>query len=166
MDRIAILLLIATALSSTALSQRTRSALLPVSEAKALAEQCSRWSPREFTDTWIPSEDEIREMASRLRDIARLKAEKCCFKGRRVEDPEQWYIQFVGLVWKGKKIIYINAVSREQPTVYEADLSTLRTVPSDRWKSEVIRVCDGGTNWGVIYDPSKRKFSDLAFNGV
>ena len=34
------------------------------------------------------------------------------------------------------------------------------------WKDTAQIVCDGGTTWGVIYDVTTKKFSDLAVDGI
>src|ERR1043166_8760185 len=109
-----LLIIVLFALSTDLYAQRAKSALLPVSQAKDLAEQCSRDSPRDYTDTWVPTPDQIREMEKRLGDISKLKAE-CCIQGHMVSDPESWYLQYVGLVWHGEKIIYISAPDVDEP---------------------------------------------------
>jgi len=69
----------------------------------------------------------------------------------QVADPEDFYMQYIGIVVKGKRLIYINAFAFEEP-------------PS--WKEHAVITCDGGVDWGVLYDPETGKFSDLAINGV
>ena len=67
-----------------------------------------------------------------------------------------------------KKIIYISAISRSEPE--RGPCSNKDGIITDEkcefWKHHAWIVCDGGTNWGVIYDVSTSKFSDLAVNGV
>ena len=90
--------------------------------------------------------------------------------GDRVKNPDGWYLQYAALIWKKKKIIYVSAISWTQPTnfVFETIDGTLvlEEKPSDDWKKYATKICDGGTNWGVIYDVAKGKFSDLAVNGI
>ena len=149
-------------------AQRAKSVLLPAEEGKKVAKQCSRPSPEDFTDTWIPDAEQLRAMESRLKDISRLRAEGCCIEGARVENPEQWYLQYAALVWKGKKIIYVSAIGREPTTdwVLSSDGKTHKEVPNDNWKKFAIIICDGGNAWGVIYFPQTGKFSDLSVNGI
>lgn len=146
---------------------RERSALLKGEEAKALAKQCSRDSPSDFTDTWVPPPEIISEMESRFDRISKLKAE-CCIRGVKIEKPNDWYMQYAALVWKGKKVIYINAIGRDKPTALSVDDNwVFSESPGERWRSSAVTVCDGGeAYWGVIYDTETREFSDLAVNGV
>ena len=125
--------------------------LLPRGEAKKVADQCSRPGPPEFNETWQPTGADIRLLESRLSRLKGLRAEGCCMKGARVEDPEHFHMQYVGIVVKGRRLIYINAFAEDDPP--------------DSWKTQAYIVCDGGVDWGVLYDPATGKFSDLAVNG-
>lgn len=139
-----------TCLSSHA--QREKSTLLPASEAKEATDQCSRPSPSKYSDTWRPSEAEIKEMESRLSQIKRLRVKECCITGERIENPERFYMQYVGIVVDGRRLIYVNAFPPSDA--------------SEGWKEHAVNVCDGGTAWGVLYDPKAKKFFDLAVNGI
>ncbi len=139
------------ALCGFVLAQRKKSVLLPSSEAKTLANQCSRPSPPGFTETWEPTGADIKRMESRLSQIADLRA-KCCMEGAQIENPSHFYMQYVGIVVKCKRLIYINAFADDKPPEF--------------WRERAVMVCDGGTDWGVLYDPEKGKFFDLAVNGV
>jgi hypothetical protein len=130
-------------------AQREKSVLLPQSEAHSLAEQCSRTNPPEFNETWQPTEAAIKDMESKFSRIA-----ECCEEGTRFDDPEDSYMQYVGIIVKGRKLIYINAF----PFVGELFKD---------WKERAVRVCDGGSGfWGVLYDTETGKFFDLAVNGL
>lgn len=149
-------------------AQRAKSALLPVSEASALAKQCSRESPSDFTETWIPTVEQIRKMESKLGDISKLRA-KCCIEGEQIERPQDWYMQYVGLVYRGKKVIYISAVDTDEPRSFISKIVNGNEVVSETqltWKMRAIVICDGGNAWGVIYDVESGNFSDLSVNGI
>ena len=133
-------------------SQRTKSTLLPVSEISRAIQQCSRPGPEKYSDTWQPSELEIQEMESRFEQIKKLTVKECCIQGARIEDPERYYMQYVGIIINKQRLIYINAFAASTP--YEG------------WKENAINICDGGTAWGVLYDPKSKEFHDLAINGV
>ena len=128
-------------------AQRAKSILLTGKEAESLAHQCSRPSPKDFTGVWEPSKDQIAEMESKFNDISKLKADSCCIKGARIDKLGDWYMQYAALIWHGKKIIYISAISRDHPVGYVIDPSakTFRTEPSDAWKTDAEIICDGGT---------------------
>jgi hypothetical protein len=136
----------------SASAQREKSAVLPASEAKRATNQCSRPSPDKFTDTWQPSEAEIKEMESRFSQIKKLRVKECCIQGEQIENPERYYMQYVGIVAEGKRLIYINAFAPIDA--------------NEGWKDNAVVICDGGNAWGVLYDPKAKKFYDLAINGV
>jgi hypothetical protein len=141
-------------LSSFALAQRAKSVVLPEKEAKRITDQCSRETPSEVTGTWTPSPEDIKKMEAKLSDIKNLRA-KCCIKGQQIEDPEQYYMQYAGIISNGKKLIYINAFDGPEPGI------------SKFWKERSVMICDGGvTAWGVLYDPAKGIFFDLSVNGL
>lgn len=75
--------------------------------------------------------------------------------GLHIEHPNEFYRQYIAIVIKGHKFIYINAFcDQEEP------------VPSD-WRKVLVSACDGGgCYWGVLYDPTTGKFSDLEINGL
>ena len=69
----------------------------------------------------------------------------------KIDDPYQFYRQYVGIVVRGRREIYVNAFSF--PT-------------DDQWLTQFVRICDGGGSvWGALYDPSTGKFHDLETNG-
>lgn len=148
-------------------AQREKSALLPSSEAKYVTEQCSRPSPDKFSDTWQPSKEEIKEMEAAFSQIKKLKARNCCMTGEQIENPEDFYMQYVGIVIDGKKLIYINAFPEDSTMKYtQNDDSTFSLTKSEDWKKSAVGVCDGGSSyWGVLYDPKAKRFFDLAVNG-
>ena len=156
------------AIASTVSAQRSKSALLSSDEAEKVAKQCSRPSPKEFSDTWRPSTEQIKKMEGRLSDISKLRVKSCCIIGATVEDPENWYLQYAALVWKGKKIIYINAVSRKEPErgPCAGKDGLIYDEHCESWKHQAWIVCDGGNSWGVVYDVAAAKFSELAVNGI
>lgn len=162
-----ILVIFLVSFANVAQTTREKSALLKENESRRLAKQCSRKSPNDFTDIWEPSAEDIKTMEKTLSKISGLRA-KCCIEGLSIEDPSKWYLQYAGLVWKGRKVIYISAIGREQPTdwVLSSDGKTHKEVPNDKWKTFAIVICDGGNAWGVIYDPKTGKFSDLSVNGI
>jgi hypothetical protein len=155
MKRLFSIIVIASVLcifSISASAQKAKSALLPENQAKSLANQCSRPSPKEFTDTWVPSKAEIDRMEANLPAIKKLKVKHCCIEGAKIADPATYYRHYVGLVLGGKKLIYINAFGDEDPGGFR--------------KEAAVVICDGGNAWGVLYDPASGKFFDLAINGI
>ena len=90
-------------------------------------------------------------MESKLARIKRLRA-KCCITGAQVKSLEDFYMQYAGIVVKGQRLVYINAFASDDPPEF--------------WKERAVIVCDGGVDWGVLYDPANGRFFDLAVNGA
>jgi len=127
--------------------------------ADAAVQQCSRESP-ETEGSWTPTPRDVANLEANLPALREMESDVCC-GGRtaRVEDPDAFYRQYVGVVVGGRRLIYVNAFAR----------NTFEHWPeADRpdWRREPQTVCDGGESfWGVLYDPERRTFSHLAFNG-
>ena len=118
-------------------------ALLPPSEAATLRRPCSRPGPPQFEAVWLPSDDDIALLNSRLPRIRRLRA-ACCIRGARIDDLRHYSIYFLPIVSSGRRLIYV---------VGSHD--------------GALNVCDGGeAHWGAIYDPVTGSFSELFVNGV
>jgi len=130
---------------------KNRSVVLPETAAQQIARLCSREGPPKFDGAWMPTDDDIRKMESQLSRISRLRS-KGGIEGARIERPEGYYRQYVGIVIANRKFIYINAFCDDKP-------------PSN-WQDSIVDVCDGGCSWGVVYDIEKVAFSDLEMNGI
>jgi len=97
---------------------------------------------------------DAEQVEQALRRNSRLKATECCFLGARMRDPDGYYRQYVGVIYEGKRYVYVNAFS-------------MSGMNDDRWRTRAYNgFCDGGSAfWGVLYDPATRRLSHLAFNG-
>ena len=127
--------------------------ILSGQEAKNISGQCSRTGPPDFTDIWIPDEKIIASIESNLDKIEHLSPDLCCLANVKITNVNSYFRQYVGIVCKGRRLIYINAF--------------LGTDPPNNWQTEPVIACDGGTSfWGAIFDPKTGKFSQLAINGV
>lgn len=136
-----------------------RSALLPPDQASVVLKQCSRPTPAGVDGTWIVPQAIIDKLESDLPKLSKLTAQQCCVPGGKVDNPDAYFRQYVGIMIHGKKYVYINA-SR-------ASFSDGNARNNDAWKQTPVMVCDGGKGfWGALYDPENGEFSDLAFNGL
>lgn len=127
--------------------------ILKGEQAKLIAGQCSRENPPAFTDTWIPDEKTIAYLEANLKKIERLSSKLCCLQNEHISDVHKYYRQYIGIVSKGRRLIYINAVVGPKPP--------------NNWLTEPVMACDGGMSfWGAIFDPETGDFSQLAFNGM
>jgi len=121
-------------------------------------DQCSRSIPKNIKGFWRPGEDDIKTLESNFQYVTKLVATECCVIGSKVDSLKGWGFQYLGVVIKGKKYIYINAfpatdIARYKQRNYDLSLTA-------------VVVCDGGTYyWGVLFDPETKQFSLLSFNG-
>jgi len=145
-------------------AQREKSTLLPGSEATDVTDQCSRPGPKNFSAIWQPSQEEIREMEANFSKIEKLKAKKCCIEGERVENPEEFYMKYVGIIVNGKKLIYINAFNVYAIVDFAPNDGSQPQVTSDYWKRGAILACGDGKGWGALFNPKTKTFFDLAIN--
>jgi len=144
-------LFVFVALSTSAAQTKTRWVLLPETEADRAKQLCSRPGPPKFQGTWKPTESDIQTMESRLSRISRLRTHSGIV-GARIEHPERYNRQYLGIVIDDRKFIFINAFCDDKPP--------------DTWSESLIDVCDGGCSWGVVYDVTAGGFSHLEMNGV
>jgi len=134
--------------------------VLPENVAKEAVHQCSRGAPENVTGTWLPKSSQIAELESRLPAALEAIAFQ---RGSEYAQPADFRRQYTGLLVQGRKMIYVNAFTRESgdpnpngpPGAWHFD-----------WRRQVVVVCDGGPSFfGVEYDPIRRTFSHFEFNG-
>ena len=136
---------------SLAMAQtQPRWTLLPETEAQHAKQLCSRPSP-EFQGTWKPGESDIQTMESRLSRVSQLRARSGII-GTQIQHPARYYRQYLGIIIKNRKFIYINGLCEEKPPA--------------SWRETLADVCDGGCYWGVVYDVATGKFSHIEMNGI
>ena len=128
-------------------------ALLPESEATAYAKLFSE-HPNAEVQSWEPTVADIEGLETNLAQISSLK-ENGPVPSRHIDDPTQYFRQYVAIVEAGKRRIFINALCMKQGSD-----------PGD-WRKHLEIVYDGGTcAWHAFYDPSTQTFSNLKINGV
>jgi hypothetical protein len=142
-----ICLMVATATAQT----EPRGIVLPETVADHARQLCSRPGPPKFDGTWTPTEKLIRIMESRFERISRLRT-RSGIVGVRIKHPTRYYRQYLGIVVKKRKFIFINAFCDDTPPEF--------------WHQELVDTCDGGCSWGVVYDVAVGKFSHLELNGI
>ena len=71
---------------------------------------------------------------------------------RHIDDPNQYFRQYLAVVANGKRIIFVNALCKVEP--------------GKDWRKHLIIVTDGGKCfWHALYDPATQTFSNLLVNG-
>jgi hypothetical protein len=127
--------------------------LLPESEAAAYAKLLS--TNRE-TDvrSWEPTVADIEGLEANLLQIPAL-SENARGSIRHIDKPKGYFRQYVAVVQRGKKWIFVNA------------FCGFGMGNSDGWRKHLEIADDGGEcYWQAWYDPATQRFSNLMINGV
>jgi hypothetical protein len=123
--------------------------VLDAAFAEETVRQCSRETPT-IEGGWNPSEADVRLLERHLPALLDLTSSACCSPGARIAELDASHRQYVGVVVRGRRMIYVNAF----PVAHREEAHA------------PVVVCDGGTAfWGALFDPETATFSDLAFNG-
>jgi hypothetical protein len=124
--------------------------VLPGRVVGVMLHQCSRETPAMGESTWQPSVDDILALEATLPQALMAQAAK--------NDPDWskaplgWRRQYVGMVLKGRRLIYGNFI----PSDFEPG----------SWRAYPQIICDGGPRvFGVVYDVAAHRIINLAFNG-
>jgi len=123
--------------------------ILPVNAGQSLLRQCSRETPDNVSQFWNPSFEQIKKLEGLLPKYVRDGAAR----KPTVRDGVEYHRQYVGIVVRGKRLIYGN--------FYPASVSD-----GFDEKSTPVIVCDGGASfWGIVFEPESSVFLDLEVNG-
>lgn len=115
-------------------------------QEKVIENQCSRVVP-EFEGLWDLSLSDIERMGTQLVQIE----EELRPLSRALN---QYYAQFHGVIFNGKRAIYISAVTRA-------------FIEGDAWQKRPFNVCDGGASaWGAVFEVERQKVVDFRVNGI
>jgi hypothetical protein len=120
--------------------------LLPASAARELT----------WHGTWRPTAADIDGLESSLPMVPFLKVGNWPESfNMRIDHPEQYFRQYVAVVRKGKKLIYVNAFC----DAFHEEIPT--------WRQHLVVILDGGKCcWQALYDPTGHIFLALSINGV
>jgi hypothetical protein len=129
-------------------------AILPVSEARAAIDQCSRTAPEHVTTFWLPTPSQVEAAQRALPAYLRTTGEKIT---RRKIVLREFFRQYVGVVVRGKRLMYLNAFPAPAP----------RSADARDAQVKAYVVCDGGSSfWGAEFDPATNTFNHFDWNGV
>lgn len=130
--------------------------VLSVNKGKDCLTQCSRSVPDSISGFYkVTSADSL----VLIQNLKKILSTKLMGSSRTLKTLKGTCFQLLGVMIGDKKFIYINA--------FDLNEDDLKFDDYKKWKTEPIRVCDGGiTVWGALFDPSERSFSQLSFNGV
>ncbi len=131
---------------------------LDTSYGSTMLDQCSRSIPENINGFWTISLSEIAILEDNFKKIDTITAKECCFINAKVDRIERYAFQYIGVIIKGKRFIYINAFPLDE-------IKSLKERGYDPTKYPLV-ACDGGDYfWGVLFDIEAKQFSFLAFNG-
>jgi len=132
-------------------------AILSQDNGEKLIKQCSRFSVENVQSFFNVSENEVSDLETNFKKIYTIQSTKCCLKGQKVSNLKYYGYQYVGLIIKDAKYIYINAFELETSQIL---------LKSGEWQIKPVVMCDGGSSyWGVLYNIKKKKFMQLSMNG-
>ena len=126
-------------------------ALLPEAEIGTYAQWFA--IPQSQLQNWEPTVADMNDAEGNLSQIAILPAEDGNPQSR-IDDPHQYFRQYLAVVANGKKTLFLNAFCTDEGH-------------SNDWRKHLIFVYDGGKCfWHAVYDQATQKFSELQVNGV
>ena len=100
-------------------------------------------------------------MESNFLKLDSLTTAECCIIGGKLKGVNGYGFQYVGVIIKERKYIYINAFP-------VSDIEMLKKYGQsiDLTKTP-MGACDGGLDfWGALFDIETKTFSQLSFNGA
>lgn len=134
--------------------------ILDSSQGPKMLRQCSRETPKNISAYWTLSQNDKRDLESNFYNIDSLIASECCLLNGRLKTYKGFAFQYVGVVIKKRKYVYINAFPERELEEYKK-----MSIVVDISKSPMI-VCDGGPDyWGALFDIEAKTFNHLSFNG-
>jgi len=117
--------------------------------AASVAATCSRPFPSGLTGYWVPLPSDLARLETTL---AGYLDERIPFEQRPRTPTVPILRQYVGMYRSGRKVIYVNGFNGDP-------------VPQLPWRTELLRVCDGGpTNFGLVFDTATGAFTDFLGN--
>lgn len=128
--------------------------ILPQSEAEALVGIKLLGLSSKVTGTWQPTQSDVAGPEANLHQVSDFPRSN--FAWERIEHPEKYFRQYLGLAEGPRKLIYLSAYCGEgngQAPGY--------------WREHLFEIDDGGSCvWQALYDVSSRKFIGLRVNGL
>ena len=123
--------------------------LLPATEIATYADHFADSKPR--LENWEPTVGDINDLEAALPQVASSSNREPDLN-RHIDDPGQYFRQYLPVEVNGKKTIFVNALCSIKP--------------EEDWRKHLIIVRDGGKcYWNAIYDPATQTFSNLVVNG-
>lgn len=147
-----------------------RAVILAASAATQAMDGCGRVGAGAVEEYWLPDEAVVREAELRLPAVLDSVLRRVAQANGYRETPRSrdYFRQYVGFVRGGKRLLYVNGVSRGFVN-HIAAIAAERpgSTPSGwmDWTRVPLDACDGGSGFfGVVYDPGTGEFGRVEFN--
>lgn len=138
------------------------STILTSSNGEKMIKQCSRSVPNNIKAYFDLTKDDVVILENNFRKILSVKSTECCLKGWNIERLEDYAYQYIGVIIKNRRYIYINAFLVNMSYGQDSFETWYK-----EWKTKLVIMCDGGDGfWGVLFDLENQSFSQLSVNGV
>lgn len=105
---------------------------------------------------WVPSTDNIVSLESRLLELNKVKFDSLNGMSSLAFPVNKYYRQYMGVIFKGEKVIYINAFSNDKMLKLG-----FKNMENSKEKNYFGHAHCGNYCWGGIYDPFRKSFREL-----
>lgn len=137
------------------------STILISNNGEKMLTQCSRSVPNNIESYFDLTKEDTALLENNLRKILSVKSTGCCLKGWNIERLEDYAYQYIGVIIKNRRYIYINAFLVNM-TYGQDSFETLYK----EWRTKPIIMCDGSDGfWGALFNLENKSFSQLSVNG-
>src|ERR1035437_2030880 len=124
------------------------STIITLDKGKDLLHQCSRSTPKKVQEFFNLTQKDIVTLQLNFKKVKLVKNER----GKKVKNLITYGFQYLGVIIKDKKYIYVNAFYVKTPQ----DLFT----KFKDWKTYPVVACKGGKSfWGVLFGLEDGTFS-------
>lgn len=137
------------------------STIISANNGLIMMNQCSRSTPENINGFFELAKNDVEQLEENFKNVYSLKSTKCCYAKKKIQNLENFAFQYIGVMIKNEKYIYINALRFSNSDEVDESKSFFKN-----WKTLPINVCDGGSSyWGVLYHIKRKKFIQFSING-
>jgi hypothetical protein len=131
------------------------STIIAQDKGKDLLHQCSRSSPKKVQEFFNLTQKDVDTLQLNFKKVLLAKTEH----GKKVKNLITYGYQFIGVMIKDKKYIYVNAFYVKTPQDLFGKYKD--------WKEYPVIACKGGKSfWGVLFNLEDGTFSQLEINDI
>jgi hypothetical protein len=137
--------------------------VFPSDDGQTILRQCSRIMPDAVEGAWVPAPAVILDVEVALAPALQAALDKAAgVPPRASASASDYYRQYVGIVVKGKRVVYINGFHQMLLTL---GAKTRPPRPGPDWRNQAVNICDGFTlAFGAEFDTGTRTIQNFHFN--